>query len=156
MVRIVGIGDYAVSCSPEDKIITYALASCVAVTAYSPAKKAAGMIHILLPSPTANMAVDSGPCYFAVSGIPLLIEKMCSECLCLKNELKIGLFGGADSINGSDVFKLGQKNIQMAKYILKEMGLFCERSETGGTLSRTVELDVATGEIVIRAQPIAI
>ena len=46
MDKIVGIGEYAISNRREDIIKTFALASCVAVTAYSPSKGVAGMVHI--------------------------------------------------------------------------------------------------------------
>ncbi len=156
MVKIVGIGDYAVSRSPEETIVTFALASCVAVTAYSPSIKAAGMIHIVLPAPTPNREGSLGPYYYATTGIPLMLNKMCSEYGCLKSELRVRLFGGANSIREKDVFKLGQKNIRMVEKVLKDMKLSYDSSETSGTLSRTLEMNVGTGMVAIKLHPITI
>lgn len=156
MAKIVGVGDCAVSTCQEETIITYALASCVAVTAYSTSKKAAGMVHIVLPSPSQNQNDSSGPYYYAVTGIPLMIDRMCAECGCFKSELRIKMFGGADSVREEDVFELGHKNRQMVERILKEMNLPYDASETGGVLSRTLEMDVATGVIIVKYQPITI
>lgn len=156
MARIVGIGDHAVSNEPEEIIITYALASCVAVTAYSPLKKAAGMVHIALPYPSQYLDNSAGPYYYAATGIPLMIDSLCKEYGCLKSELSIKLFGGASSIREDDVFKLGHKNINVAEKVLTDMKLSFDASETGGVLSRTLEMDVETGSIKVSCQPITI
>lgn len=156
MAIIVGIGDYAVSGSPGETIITYALASCVAVTAYSPSKKAAGMVHVVLPDGFQRPEDNFGPCYYANSGIPLMINKVCLECGCRKSELSIRMFGGADSIREEDIFRLGQKNRNMAEKVLRAMGLSYDASETGGVLSRTLKMDVDTGRIIVSYQPITI
>jgi len=119
MDRIVGIGEYDVSNSKNDIIKTFALASCVAVTAYSLLKMAAGMVHIVLPSPVAsNKKIITRPCYYASSGIHLLIDRMCSSFDCPKDELVVNIFGGADSILKSDVFNIGKKNIKAVKATL--------------------------------------
>lgn len=156
MALVVGVGDCKVSVEPEETIVTYALASCVAVTAYSPSKKAAGMVHIMLPNPSEKQRDSLGPHYYAYTGIPLMINSMCSVYDCPRNELTIRLFGGASSIREEDVFKLGEKNKQMAEMILTDMKLSYDASETGGVLSRTLEMDVATGIIIVRYHPITI
>ncbi|MGE5631528.1 MAG: chemotaxis protein CheD [Caulobacteraceae bacterium] len=156
MERVIGIGEYVISGNPEDKIITYTLASCVAVTAYSCFRKVAGMVHIILPFPSENREIGLGPCHYAITGIPLMINRMCSEYGCVKSELSVKLFGGADSIKEDDIFRLGFKNIETAKMVLENMELTIAASETGGQLSRTLEMDVATGIVMIKSQPIII
>lgn len=156
MAKIVGVGDCATSISPRETIVTYALASCIAVTAYSPSKKAAGMVHIILPDSSGKQKDSLGPYYYADTGIPLLIDRMCSEYGCLRSELKIKMFGGANSIRVEDIFKLGYKNRQMAEKILNEMRLPFDASETGGVISRTLEMDVTTGSVIVKYQPITI
>lgn len=156
MIKIVGLGEYAVSGSHGDTIMTHALASCVAVTAYSPSQKAAGMVHIVLPGISQNQKNGLGTCYYAVTGIPLMLDRLCSDFACRKSELWIRLFGGANSIRKEDIFKLGQKNRLMVEKVLKNMNLSYDASETGGNLSRTIVMDVATGEIIIKSQPIMI
>ena len=70
MELVVGLGEIVVSGREEDKIKTFALASCVAVTAYSPLKKVAGMIHIVLPHSFDLRDYKERPGYFAESGLP--------------------------------------------------------------------------------------
>ncbi|TVY01022.1 hypothetical protein [Paenibacillus cremeus] len=66
--KVVGLGEIACSNNEEDTIITYALSSCVAVTAYCPINKVAGMIHIVLPKPNSEKDERHRPGYYATTG----------------------------------------------------------------------------------------
>ncbi|MCX7745695.1 MAG: chemotaxis protein CheD [Clostridia bacterium] len=156
MELIVGIGECAVSNKEADSIRTFALASCVAVTAYSPLNKVAGMVHVALPFPTDIRDINSRPCYFATTGLPVLINKMCKLYGCLKGELKIGLYGGANSINNDDVFNIGKRNIEALVCTLDSLCIKIHSNETGGILSRTLEMNVATGIVKVFTHPIHI
>lgn len=155
MEKIVGIGEYVISNNRDDVIKTFALASCVAVTAYSPINKTAGMIHIVLPYQTATSCENyKCPSYYATLGVPLLINKMCLQYGCFKKELIIELFGGAKSSNKNDIFHIGQRNIIAVKNVLNDLRLNYIDTETGGIRSRTLELDVKTGKKMIYSQPL--
>ncbi|NNJ32811.1 chemotaxis protein CheD [Lacrimispora defluvii] len=154
MELIVGMGEYLISDNEGDILRTFALASCVAVTVYSPRRKAAGMIHVVLPSPLDSKDITKRPGYFAATGIPLLIGAMCQRYGCLKEELHIQMFGGADSINSQDIYKVGLKNIDAVKYALLSMGLTILKADLRGNDSRTLEMDVKTGAIKVLRQPI--
>jgi chemotaxis protein CheD len=155
MEIIVGIGDYAFSDRMADTIKTFALATCIAVTAYSPLKKAAGMVHIALPSPAETESVKR-PGYYAATGIPMLIDTMCKKYGCFKSELDIHIYGGANSINNMDIFDIGRRNIEAAANILNNLNIRVRNADIGGTISRTIELEVASGNIRITTQPINI
>lgn len=155
MERIVGIGEFIISNHSEDIIKTFALASCVAVTAFSPSNRVAGMIHIALPSPPRDVDPNVRPGYYAVTGLPTFIDKVCFEYGCSKKELKFGLYGGSNSIH-EDVFQIGKKNITMIKKILMDMNLVYDIDETGGIISRTLVMNVAMGTVKINTQPIRI
>jgi chemotaxis protein CheD len=154
--RIVGIGEMIVSNNIEDIIKTFALASCVGVVAYSRIRKVGGMIHIALPKPANNIDATGRYCYYASTGIPRLIEQMCKHYGCLKGELAISLYGGADSIRNNDIFNVGKKNLESVRKILQEMNLKFDDTETGKNVSRTIELDICTGRVVVSYQQIKI
>lgn len=157
MEKIVGIGEYVISNNKEDIIKTLALASCVAVTAYSPVNRTAGMIHIVLPCQTTTSFENyQQPCYYATLGVPLFINKMCSEYGCIKNDLIIELFGGAKSSNTNDIFHIGQRNVMAVKKVLNDLNLHYIDTETGGRNSRTLEFNVKTGKKMIFMQPLII
>lgn len=156
MNQIIGIGEYIVSNQEEDTLITYALASCVAVTIYCPNKKAAGMIHIALPNPM-DMNISSKKLgYYATTGLPILFETMYNKFGCIKETLNIQLFGGANSIRMDDVFSVGPKNIEAVESILSAYKLKYDSKEVGGFISRSIEMKIATGAVKLNTQPIQI
>lgn len=154
MELIVGVGEYLVTNREDDIIKTFALASCVAVTAYSPLRKAAGMIHVVLPFPLDSNGRKVRPSYFAETGIPLLISTMCRKYGCLKEELQIQMYGGAASMIHQDIFNIGKKNIDAAKHILVEMGLTIFKTDLYGNEIRSLSMEVKTGSIKVFRQPI--
>ncbi|KUO77019.1 MAG: archease [Clostridia bacterium BRH_c25] len=156
MDLIVGIGEYAVTNNENELIKIFALASCVAVTAYDPKRKVAGMAHIALPAPNMAGEDTTRPCYYASTAVPLLINKICLDFGCPKDELEINFFGGAKSIRRDDIFNIGEKNINAVKNALNCLNLKYRAAEVGGTNSRTLEMDIATGKIKVALQPITI
>ncbi|MGI6706165.1 MAG: chemotaxis protein CheD [Clostridia bacterium] len=146
---IIGIGEWAVSNKQEDVLRTFALASCVAVAVYSPIRRAAGMIHIALPSPPVTGPIPDRKGYYATTGVPLLLREMRDRYGCSKEELDICLFGGARSVSGRDFFQIGQRNLDAIQEILRNLNLKYKATEIGGTYSRSLKMDVATGKIEV-------
>lgn len=156
MDLIVGIGECIVSGNKHDCIKTFALSSCIAVTAYCPDKLCAGMVHIALPSPNRAQDGITRPFYYANTAIPMFIDKICSISKCHKDDLEICIFGGARSIKQNDIFYIGDKNTYAVKSALGKLNLNYTHEETGGVYSKTLEMKVETGEITVYLQPISI
>jgi chemotaxis protein CheD len=154
MERTIGLGEIVVSNCLDDVLKTYALSSCVGVTVYSQSKRVAGMAHIVLPTPYENIEEVAQPAYYATKGVPLLINHVCHEYGCLKKDLSINLFGGADSKKANDVFMVGRRNLTMVKQILEYMKLNYQLVDTGGNQSRTIEMDVFSGKIKVTRRPL--
>jgi chemotaxis protein CheD len=153
--KIIGIGEMAISKNSEDSIKTFALASCVAVVVYSPYRRIGGMIHIALPNPT-NLEKESNRLnHYASTGVPNLINKMCIYG-CTKGELMIKLYGGANSIRSDDTFNIGRKNLDAVRKILVEMDVKFDDTETGRNVSRTIELNIYSGQVIVSYQQIII
>ncbi|WP_438447992.1 chemotaxis protein CheD [Gorillibacterium sp. sgz5001074] len=154
--HVVGIGGWAVSSRPGDRISTYALASCIAVTAYLPDRGWAGMVHLALPSPLVPEDADERPAYFAETGVPFLIDRICGLAGCSPRELALGLYGGAESVREKDWFRIGQRNIEAVRRALQPYGLWAGVQELGGRISRSLVMEVGTGAVSVRTQPIRI
>lgn len=154
MDKIIGIGEYVTSNASIDFIKTFALSSCVAVTVYNPFLHLAGMIHIALPNPTNLDEAERRPCYYASSGIPILIHKMCWDYGSQREDLQVKLFGGAVSLKRDDYFKIGPKNLKAVREVLSGMNLKSVDADVGGSISRTLTMCVLTGEIKVAALPI--
>ena len=153
MDLIVGMGEYIVTDNEDDVIRTFALASCVAVTVYSPLKKVAGMIHVVLPAPLHDRDVKNRPGYFAETGIALLIDAMFNQYGCSKEELQVQMYGGAESMLSLDIYNIGKKNIDTVKRTLSKIGLTIQQSDLRGYDSRSISMEAKTGLVAVHRQP---
>ena len=149
--RVVGIGEFSVSNSPGDVIVTHALGSCVAVCLWDPDLRIAGMIHVLLPDSRINpqRALEQ-PAAFADTGLPLLFEAA-YRLGARKTRLRIRLVGGAEvgAEAGASSFNIGRRNLLAAKNALWRNGVLIDAEEIGGRTVRTVYLAVDDGRLQV-------
>ncbi|HDQ13438.1 MAG TPA: chemotaxis protein CheD [Sediminispirochaeta sp.] len=145
----VGIGEWQVSNRPEDELKTYALGSCVAVLAYDPKNRVAGLIHVALPDSKVNQ--DKAlklPGYFADTGLPVLFEEMQKKGAAKKN-IKVKLTGGSSIMDQNRHFDIGRRNTIAIKRYLWKNGYGVVKEDTGGNSSRTVSFKVGDGTILV-------
>jgi chemotaxis protein CheD len=146
----VGISDCRVSNVPGDVLVTYALGSCIAVAVHDPAAGVGGLAHYLLP----DSSIDSprsrqNPYTFADTAIPLLLGQV-RGLGGDQRRLSVRVAGGAQVINDGGVFEIGKRNyLAFRKTIWKHGGLI-HGERVGGSVSRTVRLEVGTGKLWIR------
>ena len=99
--RIIGIGEYAISEHTNDILRTFALSSCVALTAYSPVKRVMGMVHIALPSSQIWQSSKLSPAYYADTAVAMLINKICMLYGCAKGKIDPVGFRGESTTGGA-------------------------------------------------------
>lgn len=155
MPKVVGIGEWACSNNAADTVVTYALATCVAVTVYCPVRKAAGMIHILLPSPHTTDDAKLRPGRFASTGVPMLIHHMTQRLGCPRETLEVRIYGGANSNRRNSLFKIGLRNVEQVRHELRKLNITPRYIDVGGGVSRTLVMSVATGEIHTKILPLS-
>ena len=147
---VVGVGDMAVSNSPNAIITTYALGSCIGVIAFDPVMKAAGLLHYMLPD--SNISPEKAktqPAMFADTGLPMLMRAF----LGVKGDMrraKYFIAGGASVLNGTDPFKIGERNIQTLETWFRANGLRPDAHDVGGTFNRTISIEIATGKVSMK------
>lgn len=147
---VVGVGDMGVSNNPQITLSTYALGSCVAVVAYDPQAKAGGLLHLMLPDSTISPAkAASQPAMFADTGLPLLFRSLVGLRVD-PSRIRIFLAGGANVLCDADTFRIGERNIHATADFLSRNGLFVRHSSLGGTINRTVHLNIGTGDITLK------
>jgi len=147
---VVGISDCAVSAEPEATIVTYALGSCIAVSAYDPQRKAGGLLHIILPESQLNPEkAAQNPWMFADTGIPLLLAQL-GNLGCDRRRLVVRLAGGSQVMDREGVFNIGKRNHLATKKMLWKAGVMVSGEAVGGVISRTVRLVLNTGAFLIR------
>lgn len=147
---VVGVGDMGVSNNVQITLSTYALGSCVAVVAYDPVAKVGGLLHLMLPdSSIAPGKSATQPAMFADTGLPLLFRSIAGLRAEL-SRLRVFLTGGANVLCDADTFRIGERNIQAARAYLGQNGFCIRHAAVGGTINRTVHLNVGTGEITLK------
>lgn len=147
----VGIGELKVSKDADAIIITRGLGSCVAVCLYDKEAGVAGMAHIMLPQDNGRGTILTAR--FADSGVPRLLKAMVKEGANPK-EIKAKIVGGARMFHiagGNSLLEIGERNVEAVKAVLKSLKLNLVAADTGKDYGRTVELFVATGEVLVKA-----
>jgi chemotaxis protein CheD len=148
--HIIGIADCAVSNDPNAVLVTYALGSCIAVTVHDRVSRVGGMLHLMLPESSLDSARgQSNPYMFANTGIPLLFNRA-YQYGAEKKRLTVRLVGGAQVMDEGGIFNIGKRNQISARKILWKAGILIHGEETGGSVSRTVRLEVGTGKLWVR------
>lgn len=148
---VLGVGDFEASSKPEDTIKTYALGSCVGVVMVDQKARIAGMIHVALPDSNINPAkAKQHPGYFADTGIPLLVRDMQKLGSQSKGRgMIVKMAGGANILDPNNTFSIGKRNVLAIKKILWGLGMGVVAEDVGDSFSRTVSVELKTGEIEI-------
>jgi chemotaxis protein CheD len=146
----VGMADMNVAESPE-KIRTTGLGSCVGVTLFDESVKIGGMAHVMLPSSTLSKG-QINEAKYADTAIPSLLSAM-EKRGASRRRMVAKMAGGAQMFSfssTSDIMRIGPRNVEACKEALKKAGISLIVEETGGNWGRTIEMDCATGVLVIR------
>lgn len=151
--RVVGVADLKISDVPEERLITYALGSCLGIVIYDPVAKVAGMLHVMLPTGTIDPAkMQDKPAMFVDSGIPLLFKE-CYKRGAKKERMQVKVAGGAHAgaSEADDRFQIGKRNMIALRKLLWKNGVMIHANDTGGVqTSRTMWVDVASGDVTLK------
>ncbi|MDN0031579.1 chemotaxis protein CheD [Oscillibacter ruminantium] len=146
---IVGIADMKMGRNGE-KIITYALGSCIGICLYEPHLKLAALVHIMLP---LNMETGRKNTYkYADTGIRAALREMELKGA-RRAAITAKIAGGARmfEVSGGSLGNIGQRNAESVHQILRMEKVPLLWEDVGGTVARTMEFDSATGTGVIRS-----
>ena len=131
--------------SKKPVTIRTVLGSCVAVTIYDKINKFGGMVHYLLPN-SSNREVSTK---YGDVAVPTLINKFI-QAGSKKQSLEATIIGGAFIIfDESEVFFIGDRNIETAQQILKQNEIRVVSTNTGGEHGRRVIFNMLTNKIEI-------
>jgi len=147
---VVGIADLAVSNNPTLTLATYSLGSCLGISIFDPVAKVGGLLHVMLPESKIDPdKAQRQPAMFMDSGIPALF-RAAYELKAEKHRVQICVAGGAQVMDSSGFFSIGKRNYEMLKSILNEHGLKIHAEQVGGMVSRSMYLNLATGEVRLK------
>lgn len=139
------VGQIHVDTAPT--AISTVLGSCVAVCLYDASLGIGGMNHYLLPFWNGNGL--QSPKFGNIS-IPKLIEAMMAKGSTHKS-MEAKIFGGASmNIGINDSMMIGQKNILVAKEVLKEYKIHIVAEDVGGQSGRKIQFDLQRGKVLLK------
>jgi chemotaxis protein CheD len=141
-----------VSAEKEDQLVTYALGSCLGITVFDPVAGIGGLLHAMLPSSEIDRAkAVENPYMFVDTGVPKLFHE-CYKVGARKERMIVKVAGGA-SVQGNekdDYFEIGKRNFVMLRKLLWKNGVLLKSHDVGGTLSRTMVLEMDTGSVTVK------
>lgn len=146
---IVGVGEHRVSNDPNTVISTYALGSCLGITAYDAVHKVGGLLHAMLPSSQTASNANSRRGMFVDTGFADLLEDM-AELGASMTQIQFKVFGGAKVLQADRFFRIGEKNAEALEALMAEHGYQPAVWEVGGNLNRTIKLNNATGQVRVK------
>lgn len=148
---VVGVGDCKVTADPLSELVTYALGSCIAVVIWDPATRVGGLLHFMLPESSVDRQTQGRehPYRYADTGTPLLFRESYQQGA-NKRRLVVRLAGGAAVVDDNGLFNIGKRNYAALRKILWRAGVLIHAEDVGGSISRTVRLEVESGRMFVR------
>ena len=150
---VVGIAEIKMG-AKRDELITYALGSCVGICMYDDKLKIGGLLHAMLPDAFANeQSIDLNHERYVNTGIQSLFSMICAHGAKIRN-LKVKLIGGANMFGFDFTDKdmdIGTQNVIQSKRILAGMGIPVVAQMTGGTVGRTIRLEIESAKVYVSA-----
>lgn len=146
----VGMADFKVAKHPS-VLTTLGLGSCVGIALYENKIRIIGLAHIMLPSSTISInAVNRAK--FADTAIIDLVDSMVSLGADIKN-IVAKLAGGAQMFSftsANEIMRIGQRNVEASRLLLKEMRIPIISEDVGGNFGRTIELSSEDGMLKVK------
>ncbi len=152
MDQVVDIADCQVSDDPRVCLVTYSLGSCIGVAIWDASAQVGGLLHYMLPD--ASLSPDKAkakPAMFADTGIPKLF-RAAYELGAAKKNLIVKVAGGSQLLDDKGVFNIGKRNYVMLRKIFWKNGVLIDSEDVGGSVSRTVRLEVETGRLTVKSR----
>ncbi|MFH1747086.1 MAG: chemotaxis protein CheD [Planctomycetota bacterium] len=149
---IVDIADMAASKDPACELVTYSLGSCIGLAIWDPVTKVGGMLHYMLPEAALSPEkAKSNPAMFCDTGVPRLFRAV-YELGGTKNRLIVKVAGGSQLLDNADIFNIGKRNYIALRKIFWKNGVMIDSEDVGGSISRTLRLNVGTGKLTIKTR----
>lgn len=147
---VVGIAEMAVTNNQSVVLATYSLGSCLGISIYDPVTKVGGLLHIMLPDSNIDASKASvQPAMFVDSGVPALF-RAAYQLRAEKYRIIVCVAGGAQVMDTTGFFNIGKRNYEAFRNLLNNNGLRITAEHVGGLSSRSMYLNLATGEVRLK------
>jgi chemotaxis protein CheD len=144
---VAGIGEMVISRDAQTTLVAYGLGSCVALVAWDPHTAVGGLAHFMLPAGPAG----GPPVKFIDGGLQAFFEGFSKHGGRPRHAQLKGAGGAAMLSIVSGGLEIGRRNAEAVAAGLAAMGLTLHARDFGGTSGRTVQLEVATGRLLVKS-----
>jgi chemotaxis protein CheD len=147
----VGVGDMQLTNRPDEVLVTYALGSCAGLAIFDPEAQVGGLLHCMLPLSQIDKAkAEANPYMFVDTGVPELFTEA-YRLGAQKNRLKVKVAGCAQILDAQGHFRIGERNYATLRKILWKNNVLIDSEDVGGSISRTLYFEIASGRVSIRS-----
>ena len=145
----VKMGDFQISAAPVC-LTTGGIGSCVAICLYNYLQRKGALAHVMLPASPGSASPQNDYRYAdaAINGMLSALEREGIS----RHQVIAKIVGGANmfpDIQGRSP-KVGERNIESVRAILKDFGLTVSSEETGGSAGRAISFDLSNGIVTIK------
>lgn len=141
----VRMGEMAVSATPTDELVALGLGSCIGLAIVDRTAGVAGLAHIVLPESHEHRE----PGKFADTAVPQLLARL-RQAGADDRRMEAVMAGGARMFDMSDSLDIGARNDQAVREALSKARITVRAAETGGSLGRTIKVEVGDGRVTVR------
>jgi chemotaxis protein CheD len=126
------------------------LGSCVAIVMRAPRRGLAAISHCMLPeaADTGRVLSRAEALRYVDATVEIMLRGFSTRGIGCA-ELEIKLFGGAQQV-AAGAYRIGSKNVEAARTALARHGLSVTECVTGGSQGRVIEVDTATGLVMVK------
>lgn len=120
-----------------------AIGSCVAIVAYDATKQIGALAHIMLPGRAPAKKKRGERTKYTANAIDAIVDKM-TGLGSKKDDIEVALVGGGNILDRKDD-SICYANIESTLELVGKKGLKVRAQAVGGTVRRSVSLDVERG-----------
>jgi chemotaxis protein CheD len=152
--RMVRMAEMAIASGADDVLVSLGLGSCIGLALVDEARRAAGMVHIVLPDSSDVARVDAAG-KFADTAVPALAADV-SRRAGAGARLAAVLVGGAQmfsfaSPRATTGLDIGVRNDAATRAALAKLRIPVRAADTGGSAGRTIRLRLDTWTVTVKA-----
>lgn len=143
---LVSIGEFRVAQGAVLKII--GLGSCVGIALFDPELRIGGLAHVMLPNSNNGIKKSAKYADHAVEMMIEAMERLGSD----RKRIFAKIAGGAQIFKHMtlDMLRIGDRNVESARAILRDCGIRVVSEDVGGGQGRTVYFYTTDGRMLIR------
>lgn len=146
----VGLGRMAASADRGQVLSALGLGSCIGLVMIDARMGVAGLAHVMLPVARGEVPL---PGKYADTAAPALLDAVVALGA-RPRHVVVKMAGGAEMFaagSGGRTLAVGERNAEAVRAAVAALRLNVAAADTGGSMGRTLRVDVASGQVTVRS-----